>query len=152
MVRCLKEYVGHLQPGVDAAILRRLLCSPLPANRPAEVDEAIFDHIVCLRTILGMHHHNKIPKWAAKISEDLVDLHLHFARCGLLKRPLLPTFIVLELSPLAILCHLESLYGKAQHMQKRKLWSSIGAGAPHFENVWKQVLTHLMIQVCMFPP
>eukprot|EP00210_Caulerpa_lentillifera_P004048 g3861.t1 len=92
IVRCSKEYVKALQEDVDPKILFELLNKPWPKELPVEVKIEVINQIKALRRVIGFDDESYLPKFATEITEDVLDLHLHFCKIGIMKRPLLPIF------------------------------------------------------------
>eukprot|EP00210_Caulerpa_lentillifera_P005709 g5460.t1 len=87
---CSKEYVKALQGDIDAKILFKLLNKPWPKEPPVEVKIEVLNQIKVLRRVIGFDDESYLPKFATEITEDVLDLHLHFCKIGIMKRPLLP--------------------------------------------------------------
>eukprot|EP00210_Caulerpa_lentillifera_P004855 g4635.t2 len=90
VIRCAKEYVKVLQEGIDKKELFKLLNRPWPSQLSIGIKDEVVNAIKEVRRVIGMEDDSYLPKYANGVTVDLLDLHLYFARIGILKRPLMP--------------------------------------------------------------
>eukprot|EP00210_Caulerpa_lentillifera_P000917 g887.t1 len=89
VIRCAKEYVKVLQEGIGKKELFKLLNRPWPSQLPIGIKDEVVNAIKEVRRVTGMEDDSYLPKYANGVTVDLLDLHLYFARIGILKRPLM---------------------------------------------------------------
>ena len=89
VVRHVKSYVRNLQDDIDPDVLVSLVSRPWHPP-PDEVHPFVVKIIRDLRETFGMTDESYLPDQALNMTEHVLDLHLHFARIGILKRKLMP--------------------------------------------------------------